>query len=137
MIKELFNTRKAADIITEILIFVLVILISTFILRLTWNNSLVKHITVLKKLDTLHLPRRHPWYLKLFKSYNLFTGRADTGREGFHAITPTLGAVDEGVRLSIFLHVINLFTSPSTTHGPVNFPPISRFLPGCCGLEAI
>jgi|TARA_B110000858_G_scaffold124378_1_gene141823 flagellar biosynthesis protein FlhB len=52
MIKELFNTRKAADIITEILIFVLVILISTFILRLTWNNSLVKHITVLKKLDT-------------------------------------------------------------------------------------
>ena len=52
MIKELFNTRKAADIITEILIFVLVILISTFILRLTLNNSLVKHITVLKKLDT-------------------------------------------------------------------------------------
>ena len=52
MIKELFNTRKAADIITEILIFVLVILISTFILRLTWNNSLVNHITVLKKLDT-------------------------------------------------------------------------------------
>ena len=52
MIKELFNTRKAADIITEILIFVLVILISTFILRLTWNNSLVKHITVIKKLDT-------------------------------------------------------------------------------------
>lgn len=52
MIKELFNTRKAADIITEILIFVLVILISTFILRLTWNNSLVKHITILKKLDT-------------------------------------------------------------------------------------
>ena len=52
MIKELFNTRKAADIITEILIFVPVILISTFILRLTWNNSLVKHITILKKLDT-------------------------------------------------------------------------------------
>ena len=52
MIKELFNTRKAADVITEILIFVLVILISTFILRLTWNNSLVKHITILKKLDT-------------------------------------------------------------------------------------
>ena len=52
MIKELFNTRKAADVITEILIFVLVILISTFILRLTWNNSLVKHITILQKLDT-------------------------------------------------------------------------------------
>ena len=52
MIKELFNTRKAADVITEILIFVLVILISTVILRLTWNNSLVKHITILKKLDT-------------------------------------------------------------------------------------
>lgn len=52
MIKELMNSRKPLDAVTEILLFVLVILISTFILRYTWNNSLVKHITVLKKINT-------------------------------------------------------------------------------------
>ena len=54
MIKELINSRKPLDAVTEILLFVLVILISTFILRYTWNNSLVKHITVLKKINTFH-----------------------------------------------------------------------------------
>lgn len=52
MIKELINSRKPLDAVTEILLFVLVILVSTFILRYTWNNSLVKHITVLKKINT-------------------------------------------------------------------------------------
>ena len=52
MIKELINSRKPLDAVTEILLFVLIILISTFILRYTWNNSLVKHITVLKKINT-------------------------------------------------------------------------------------
>lgn len=52
MIKELSKTKNSSDAITEILIFMLVILISTFILRFTWNNSLVKHITVLKPIDT-------------------------------------------------------------------------------------
>ena len=52
MIKELINSRKPLDAVTEILLFVLVILISTFILRYTCNNSLIKHITVLKKINT-------------------------------------------------------------------------------------
>ena len=52
MIKELINSRKPLDAVTEILLFVLVILISTFILRYTWNNSLIQHITVLKKINT-------------------------------------------------------------------------------------
>lgn len=52
MIKELSKTKNSSDAITEILLFVLIILISTFILRYTWNNSLVKHITVLKPIDT-------------------------------------------------------------------------------------
>lgn len=45
-------TRRPIDALTEILLFVLVILVSTFVLRFTWNNSLVKHITVLKPLET-------------------------------------------------------------------------------------
>ncbi|MBD37317.1 MAG: hypothetical protein CMI28_04485 [Opitutae bacterium] len=52
MIQGLVNARKTQDAITELLTFVLVILISTFVLRFLWNQSLVKHITVLKKLDT-------------------------------------------------------------------------------------
>lgn len=52
MIQGLVNARKAQDALTELLIFVLVILITTFVLRFLWNRSLVKHVTVLKKLDT-------------------------------------------------------------------------------------
>ena len=52
MIQGLVNARKTQDAITELLTFVLFILISTFVLRFLWNQSLVKHITVLKKLDT-------------------------------------------------------------------------------------
>lgn len=52
MIKELVNTRRPVDALTEVLLFVLVILVSTFVLRFTWNNSLVKHITMLKPINT-------------------------------------------------------------------------------------
>ena len=52
MIQALVNARKTQDAITELLTFVLMILITTFVLRFLWNRSLVKHVTVLKKLDT-------------------------------------------------------------------------------------
>ena len=52
MIKEVVQTRRPVDALTEILLFVLVILVSTFVLRFTWNNSLVKHVTVLKPINT-------------------------------------------------------------------------------------
>jgi hypothetical protein len=52
MIQGLVNARKTRDAIAELLTFILVILISTFVLRFLWNRSLVKHVSVLKKLDT-------------------------------------------------------------------------------------
>jgi predicted AAA+ superfamily ATPase len=52
MIQGLVNARKTQDAITELLTFVLMILITTFVLRFLWNRSLVKHVTILKKLDT-------------------------------------------------------------------------------------
>ena len=52
MIKEVVQTRRPVDALTEILLFVLVILVSTFVLRFTWNNSLVKHVSVLKPINT-------------------------------------------------------------------------------------
>ena len=52
MIREFSKSRNVRDAITEILVFILIVLISTFILRFTWNNSLVKHVSVLKPIST-------------------------------------------------------------------------------------
>jgi hypothetical protein len=52
MIKDLMKTTNTSDAITEILVLLLSILISTLILRLLWNNALVKHITVFKPIKT-------------------------------------------------------------------------------------
>jgi len=53
MIQEVTKAETKSDALTEMLIFVLTVLISTFLLRLVWNRSLVKHITVLKPVNTL------------------------------------------------------------------------------------
>lgn len=53
MIQEVTKSQTKSDALTEFLMFVLVILISTFLLRLVWNRSLVKHITVLKPINTM------------------------------------------------------------------------------------
>lgn len=52
MIRDLANARKLNDVLTEILVFVITILISTFVLRFAWNKSLVKHVSVLKPIST-------------------------------------------------------------------------------------
>lgn len=52
MIKDIVKAKTNKDALTEILMIVLSILVSTFILRFTWNNSLSKHISVLKPLNT-------------------------------------------------------------------------------------
>jgi hypothetical protein len=53
MIQEVTKAQSKSDAVTEFLIFVLTGPISTFLLRLVWNRSLVKHITILKPLNTL------------------------------------------------------------------------------------
>jgi len=53
MIQEVSKARNKSDMLTEFLIFVLNILISTFLLRLVWNRSLVKHISVFKPVNTM------------------------------------------------------------------------------------
>lgn len=52
MIKDIVKAKTNNDALIEILMFVLSILVSTFVLRFTWNNSLSKHISVLKPLNT-------------------------------------------------------------------------------------
>ena len=53
MIRDLINDKKMNEVVSEILIFTLVLLISTFVLRFAWNRSLVKHITVLKPINSI------------------------------------------------------------------------------------
>jgi hypothetical protein len=53
MIQEVTKSQNKSDALKEFLIFVLTILISTFLIRLVWNRSLVKHISVLKPINTL------------------------------------------------------------------------------------
>ena len=53
MIQEVTKAQSKSYALTELLVFVLTVLISTFLLRLVWNRSLVKHITILKPLNTL------------------------------------------------------------------------------------
>ena len=53
MIQEVAKDKSRSEILTEILTFMLVVLISTFLLRVVWNRSLVKHISVLKPINNL------------------------------------------------------------------------------------
>jgi hypothetical protein len=53
MFANLIKSENKQDAIQQLLIFVLSILISTFILRIVWNTSLVKHITVLKPINSM------------------------------------------------------------------------------------
>jgi hypothetical protein len=53
MIQEVAKSKSRSEALTEFLTFVLIVLISTFILRLVWNRSLVKHISILKPINTL------------------------------------------------------------------------------------
>ena len=53
MLKEVAQSQTKSDMLTELLVFILNILIATFVLRFAWNRSLVPHITVLKPLETM------------------------------------------------------------------------------------
>ena len=53
MIQEVAKAKSRSEILTEVLTFVLVVLISTFLLRVVWNRPLVKHISILKPISNL------------------------------------------------------------------------------------
>ena len=52
MLRDLANAKKMNEVVTEVLIFILSILVSTFVLRFAWNQSLVKHVSALKPIKT-------------------------------------------------------------------------------------
>jgi hypothetical protein len=53
VVGKVAKSQNKSDMLMEFLIFVLSILISTFVIRFAWNRSLVKHITILKPISTM------------------------------------------------------------------------------------
>jgi len=53
VVDKVAKAENKSDILMEFLIFILTILISTFVIRFAWNRSLVKHITILRPLSTM------------------------------------------------------------------------------------
>jgi accessory gene regulator protein AgrB len=53
MLREIIKTKNRSDAVTELILLLLTLLISTFMLRFLWNRSLVKHISVLKPIENL------------------------------------------------------------------------------------
>ena len=53
MFKELVQAKNTTEALNTLLIFALMVLISTFLLRFLWNQGLVKHVTVFKPVGSL------------------------------------------------------------------------------------
>jgi hypothetical protein len=53
MIRDIIITKKTEDRVTLIVLYTIIIVLSTVLLRYLWNESLVKHITVLKPIKTM------------------------------------------------------------------------------------
>ena len=53
VIDKVAKSQTKSDMLTELLLFILNILIATFVLRYAWNRSLVKHIIILKPIETM------------------------------------------------------------------------------------
>ena len=47
------KSETKSDMLTELILFILNVLIATFVLRFAWNRSLVKHITIFKPIETM------------------------------------------------------------------------------------
>ncbi len=53
VLNRVAKSQTKSNMLTELLLFILNILIATFVLRYAWNRSLVKHITILKPINTM------------------------------------------------------------------------------------
>ena len=51
--RDILSSKTPQDLFYNILILILYVVILTFILRYLWNSTLVKHITILRPVDSL------------------------------------------------------------------------------------
>ena len=53
LLDRVAKSQTKSDMLTELILFILNVLIATFVLRFAWNRSLVKHITIFKPIETM------------------------------------------------------------------------------------
>ena len=53
MIKDFINITCVSGFVQWLVVFLIVLLINVLVIRFLWNTSLVKHITILKPVETL------------------------------------------------------------------------------------
>lgn len=53
MIRDIAAAKTTEERVKLAMLYIFITLLSTFILRFLWNESLVKHITVLKPIKTM------------------------------------------------------------------------------------
>ena len=53
MISDFINIKSSTGFLKWLVIFLLVLFINVFVVRFLWNTVLVKHITVLRPVQTL------------------------------------------------------------------------------------
>ena len=53
MFKELVQAKNRTEALNALIVFALMVIISTFLLRFLWNQALVKHVSVFKPVGSL------------------------------------------------------------------------------------
>jgi hypothetical protein len=51
--KNILESRTRQEAMYNLLVFIAFVILMTFIMKFLWNGTLVKHITILKPVDTL------------------------------------------------------------------------------------
>ena len=51
--KNILESRTRQEALYNLLVFVAFVILLTFIMKFLWNGTLVKHITILKPVDSL------------------------------------------------------------------------------------
>ena len=53
MFHKLVNSKNQKEAINNFIMFLILVIISTFLVKFFWNRALVPHVTVLKPVKTL------------------------------------------------------------------------------------
>lgn len=53
MLRQVLKSKSKSEMVTELIMSLLTLLLSTILLRLMWNKSLAKHVSVLKPIGSL------------------------------------------------------------------------------------
>lgn len=53
MFKQVVNSKNQQDFLRNLMLFILLVIVSAFLVKFFWNRALVPHVTVLKPVKTL------------------------------------------------------------------------------------